>query len=48
LGGVGGAAIGRSGKVAGGIDEVKSAKDIIDEVISEFHAIMEQMAKTYL
>jgi enoyl-[acyl-carrier protein] reductase II len=42
------AAIALSGQVAGRIDEVKSAKDIIDEVISEFHAIMEQMAKTYL
>jgi enoyl-[acyl-carrier protein] reductase II len=42
------AAIALSGQVAGRIDEVKSAKDIIDEVISEFHAIMVQMAKTYL
>ena len=42
------AAIALSGQVAGRIDEVKSAKDIIDNVISEFHAIMEQMAKTYL
>jgi enoyl-[acyl-carrier protein] reductase II len=42
------AAIALSGQVAGRIDEVKSAKVIIDEVISEFHAIMEQMAKTYL
>jgi enoyl-[acyl-carrier protein] reductase II len=42
------AAIALSGQVAGRIDEVKSAKDIIDEVISEFHAIMQQMAKTYL
>jgi enoyl-[acyl-carrier protein] reductase II len=42
------AAIALSGQVAGRIDDVKSAKLIIDEVISEFHAIMEQMAKTYL
>jgi hypothetical protein len=27
---------------------VKPAKAIIDEVVSEFHAIMGQMAKTYL
>jgi enoyl-[acyl-carrier protein] reductase II len=42
------AAIALSGQVAGRIDEVKPAKAIIDEVVSEFHAIMGQMAKTYL
>lgn len=42
------AAIALSGQVAGRIDEVKPAKQIIDEVIAEFHDIMAAMAKDYL
>ena len=42
------AAIALSGQVAGRIDEVKPAKQIIDEVIADFHDIMGQMAKAYL
>ena len=42
------AAIALSGQVAGRIDEVKPAKQIIDEVIAEYHAIMAAMAKDYL
>lgn len=42
------AAIALSGQVAGRIDEVKPAKQIIDEVIAEFHDMMGEMAKRYL
>ena len=42
------AAIALSGQVAGRIDEVKPAKQIIDEVIAGFHAIMGDLAKSYL
>lgn len=42
------AAIALSGQVAGRIDEVKPAKQIIDEVVAEFHDIMTAMAKDYL
>ncbi|MBL0925364.1 MAG: nitronate monooxygenase [Sphingomonadaceae bacterium] len=42
------AAIALSGQVAGRIDEVKPAKQIIDEVMTEFHAIMSGMAEKYL
>jgi enoyl-[acyl-carrier protein] reductase II len=42
------AAIALSGQVAGRIDAVKPAKQIIDEVIAEFHAIMGDLAKSYI
>lgn len=42
------AAIALSGQVAGRIDEVKPAKQIIDQVIAEFHDVMAAMAKDYL
>ena len=42
------AAIALSGQVAGRIDEVKPAKQIIDEVIAEFHDIIGAMAKDHL
>ncbi len=42
------AAIALSGQVAGRIDEVKPAKQIIDEVIAEFHDIVGAMAKSYI
>jgi enoyl-[acyl-carrier protein] reductase II len=41
-------AIALSGQVAGRINEVKPAKQIIDDVIAEFHTIMNEMTKTYL
>jgi enoyl-[acyl-carrier protein] reductase II len=41
------AAIALSGQVAGRIGEVKPVKTIVDEVITEFHAVMTDMAKRY-
>lgn len=41
------AAIPLSGQVAGRIDEIKSARDVVAETISEFHAIMQQLAGQY-
>jgi enoyl-[acyl-carrier protein] reductase II len=41
------AAIALSGQVAGRIDTVKPAKQIIDEVIEEFHDVMNNMRNDY-
>ncbi len=41
------AAIPLTGQVCGRIDAIKSVKDIIDETISEFEAIMKNMAQQY-
>ncbi|MFK7730256.1 MAG: NAD(P)H-dependent flavin oxidoreductase [Pseudomonadales bacterium] len=41
------AAIPLSGQVAGRIDEVKSARQIIDEMISEFETIMASLSEQY-
>jgi enoyl-[acyl-carrier protein] reductase II len=40
------AAIALSGQVAGRIDEVKPAKQIIDEVMVEFHSIIKELAQS--
>ena len=42
------AAIALSGQVAGRIDTVKPAKQIIDEVMEEFHDVMNNMRNDYL
>ncbi|MEY4620628.1 MAG: hypothetical protein RIS65_1800, partial [Pseudomonadota bacterium] len=42
------AAIALSGQVAGRIDTVKPAKQIIDEVMEEFHDVMNNMRNHYL
>jgi enoyl-[acyl-carrier protein] reductase II len=42
------AAIALSGQVAGRIDTVKPAKQIIDEVMEEFHDVMSNMRNDYL
>lgn len=42
------AAIPLSGQVAGRIDEVKPAKQIIDEVMAEFYDVMAELQKSYL
>ncbi|MFT6286472.1 MAG: enoyl-[acyl-carrier protein] reductase II [Alcanivorax sp.] len=41
------AAIPLSGQVAGRIDDIKSAQDVVSETMSEFHAIMQQLADQY-
>ncbi len=41
------AAIALSGQVAGRIGAVKPVKTIVDEVIAEFHAVMQDMASRY-
>ena len=47
LGGDMEAAVPLSGQVVGRIDEVKSAHDILDETVSDFHRIMDDMARQY-
>ena len=42
------AAIALSGQVAGRIDDVKPAKQIIDEVMEEFHAVLNRLRDDYL
>jgi len=42
------AAIALSGQVAGRIDDVKPAKQIIDEVMEEFHAVLDNLRQDYL
>jgi enoyl-[acyl-carrier protein] reductase II len=42
------AAIALSGQVAGRIDTVKPAKQIINEVMEEFHDVMNNMRNDYL
>jgi enoyl-[acyl-carrier protein] reductase II len=42
------AAIALSGQVAGRIDTVKPSKKIIDEVMEEFHDVMNNMRNDYL
>ncbi|MEH6517241.1 MAG: nitronate monooxygenase [Halioglobus sp.] len=42
------AAIPLSGQVAGRIDEIKSAQGVVSETMSEFHAIMQQLAGKYV
>jgi enoyl-[acyl-carrier protein] reductase II len=41
------AAIALSGQVAGRIDEIKPVKQIIDEIVTEFHAVVNGMARQY-
>lgn len=41
------AAIALSGQVAGRIDDVKPAKQIIDEVIAEFHEVISELSTNY-
>jgi enoyl-[acyl-carrier protein] reductase II len=41
------AAIPLSGQVAGRIDEIKSARDVVSDTMSEFHTIMQQLAGQY-
>jgi enoyl-[acyl-carrier protein] reductase II len=41
------AAIALSGQVAGRIDEVKPVKNIVDEIIAEFHSVITSMASSY-
>jgi enoyl-[acyl-carrier protein] reductase II len=41
------AAIALSGQVAGRIDEVKSVKNIVGEIIAEFHSVITNMASAY-
>jgi enoyl-[acyl-carrier protein] reductase II len=41
------AAIALSGQVAGRIDEVKPVKNIVDEIIVEFHSVITSMASSY-
>jgi enoyl-[acyl-carrier protein] reductase II len=41
------AAIALSGQVAGRIDEVKPVKNIVDEIIAEFHSVITSMASAY-
>jgi enoyl-[acyl-carrier protein] reductase II len=41
------AAIALSGQVAGRIDEVKPVKNIVDEIIAEFHSVIASMASSY-
>jgi enoyl-[acyl-carrier protein] reductase II len=42
------AAVALSGQVAGRIDTVKPAKQIIDEVMEEFYAVMHDLRRDYL
>jgi enoyl-[acyl-carrier protein] reductase II len=42
------AAIALSGQVAGRIDTVKPAKQIIDEVMDEFYAVINDLRQDYL
>jgi enoyl-[acyl-carrier protein] reductase II len=37
------AAVGLAGQTSGLIDEIKSARDIIEETVAEFHAISGRM-----
>jgi enoyl-[acyl-carrier protein] reductase II len=41
------AAIPLSGQVAGRIDEIKSARDVVTETMADFHEIMQQLAGQY-
>ena len=41
------AAIPLSGQVAGRIDAVKTARDIVEETVAEFHATVRSLAKQY-
>jgi enoyl-[acyl-carrier protein] reductase II len=41
------AAIALSGQVAGRIDKVKPVKNIVDEIIAEFHSMITSMASSY-
>ncbi len=41
------AAIPLSGQVAGRIDEIKSAREVVEETMAEFHVIMQRLAADY-
>ena len=41
------AAIALSGQVAGRINEVKPVKDIVDQIIAEFHATISALGGQY-
>jgi enoyl-[acyl-carrier protein] reductase II len=41
------AAIPLTGQVCGRIDEIKSARQIIEETMVEFEAVMQQLARQY-
>ena len=41
------AAIPLTGQVCGRIDEIKTAKQVIDETVAEFELVMHSLAKQY-
>ena len=41
------AAIPLSGQVAGRIDAIRSARDVVEETMAEFHDIMRGLARRY-